>query len=162
MNIEIAECTAVDPPLMASIERLLPQLSESAQIPNADHVRRIVESSATTLLLARDADRADEIVGMLRVLMFAIPSGTRAQIHDVVVDASARGRGVAERLVRHALDLARASGARTVDLTSRPSRVAANRLYPRVGFKRHETNLYRYTFDEPEALRTRAARQRSS
>jgi ribosomal protein S18 acetylase RimI-like enzyme len=141
MAVDITECTAVDSQLMAALERLLPQFSASAQMPSAEHVRRIVESPATTLLLARDAD---EIVGMLTLLRFALPSGMRAQIHDVVVDESSRGRGIAETLVRHALDLARAGGAKNVDLTSRPSREAANRLYPRVGFKRHETNLYRY------------------
>ena len=151
MKVDIAQCTSVDPSLIDAMRRLLPQFSDSAAIPGVDHVARIVESAATTLLLARDADGASEIVGMLTLLMFAIPSGTRAQIHDVVVDERARGRGVAEQLVRHALDLAQARGARTVDLTSRPSREAANRLYPRIGFKRHETNLYRYTFDDPSA-----------
>ena len=147
MKVEIAECTRVDPNLIDAMRRLLPQFSDSAAIPGVDHVACIVESPATTLLLARDAEGANEIVGMLTLLMFAIPSGTRAQIHDVVVDQRARGRGVAEQLVRRALDLAKAGGARTVDLTSRPSREAANRLYPRVGFRRHETNLYRYEFD---------------
>jgi ribosomal protein S18 acetylase RimI-like enzyme len=32
----------------------------------------------------------------------------------------------------------------TVDLTSRPSREAANRLYQRAGFQLRETNLYRF------------------
>jgi ribosomal protein S18 acetylase RimI-like enzyme len=131
---------------VAAIGRLLPQFSSSARIPDADHVARIIESRATKLFAARDADQADKIVGILTLLTFAVPSGVRAQIHDVVVDESARGRGIAEKLVRHALEIARASGARNVDLTSRPAREAANRLYPRIGFKRHETNLYRYTF----------------
>ena len=85
---------------------------------------------------------------MLTLLVFALPSAVRAQIHDVVVDGSARGNGIAEKLVRHALELAKKAGAKNVDLTSRPAREAANRLYPRVGFGRHETNLYRYTFSD--------------
>ena len=147
MNVEIVRSAAVDAKLMASLARLLPQFSSSAQIPDSEHVARIVASPATTLLLAVDRDRGDDIVGMLTLLTFVIPSAVRAQIHDVVVDEAARGRGIAEKLVRHALDLARHAGAKTVDLTSRPAREAANRLYPRLGFALHHTNPYRYTFE---------------
>ena len=76
--------------------------------------------------------------------MFRIPSGVRAWIEDVVVDEAARGQGVGEALNREALRLAAEQGARTVELTSRPSREAANRLYQRLGFKMRETNVYRY------------------
>jgi ribosomal protein S18 acetylase RimI-like enzyme len=148
MNIEIVEVATVDPVLVASIAKLLPQLSTSAAAPSAEHVERVLLSPGTTLLVARDLSAAQAIVGMLTLVVFTIPSAVRAQIHDVVIDASARGAGVAEKLTRHALALARAKGASRVDLTSRPAREAANRLYPRVGFKRHETNVYRYTFDE--------------
>ena len=145
MSVDISECRTVDATLVAAIARLLPQFSSSATAATAAHLARIVESPATTLLLARDADTG-EIAGMLTLLVFAVPSAVRAQIHDVVVDSGARGRGIAQKLVRHALARARDAGAKNVDLTSRPAREAANRLYPRVGFRRHETNLYRYTF----------------
>jgi ribosomal protein S18 acetylase RimI-like enzyme len=148
MDIEIVEVRTMEPALVASIAKLLPQLSASAVAPSAEHIERIVRSPGTTLLAARDRSDAQTIVGMLTLVVFAIPSGVRGQIHDVVVDASARGAGVAEKLTRHALSLARAQGAGRVDLTSRDAREAANRLYPRVGFKRHETNVYRYTFVE--------------
>jgi ribosomal protein S18 acetylase RimI-like enzyme len=146
MNIDVSECRTADDALAAAVAKLLPQFSSSSTPPTAAHLARIVESPSTTLLLARDADTG-EIAGMLTLLVFTVPSAVRAQIHDVVVDATARGHGIAEKLVRHALELAKEAGAKNVDLTSRPSREAANRLYPRVGFRRHETNLYRYTFD---------------
>jgi ribosomal protein S18 acetylase RimI-like enzyme len=60
------------------------------------------------------------------------------------VDEAARGQGAGEALVREAIRLARKAGARTIDLTSRPSREAANRLYERIGFVERETNVYRY------------------
>jgi ribosomal protein S18 acetylase RimI-like enzyme len=82
---------------------------------------------------------------MLTLALFAIPTGVRAWIEDVVVDEDVRGGGVGALLVRRALDLAFESGARTVDLTSRPSREAANRLYQRLGFELRETNVYRFT-----------------
>jgi ribosomal protein S18 acetylase RimI-like enzyme len=85
-----------------------------------------------------------EIVGSLSLVLFRIPTGLRAWIEDVVVDESARGKGVGEALSRAAIDHALKAGAKTVDLTSRPSREAANRLYERLGFKKRETNVYRY------------------
>lgn len=85
-----------------------------------------------------------EILGMLTLVTFTIPTGTRAWIEDVVVDDAARGKGVGRALVEAACDLATTRGAKSVDLTSRPSREAANRLYRRCGFEARETNVYRY------------------
>ena len=95
--------------------------------------------------MARDPDGT--IVGSLTLVVFPIPTGSRAWIEDVVVDEAARGAGVGAALNQAALDHARALGAKTVDLTSRPSREAANRLYQRLGFEPRETNVYRYELD---------------
>jgi ribosomal protein S18 acetylase RimI-like enzyme len=84
-------------------------------------------------------------VGMLTLVTFAIPTGIRAIIEDVVVDERYRGQGVAQALTREALVRADAAGARTVDLTSRPSREEANRLYQKLGFQKRDSNVYRYT-----------------
>jgi ribosomal protein S18 acetylase RimI-like enzyme len=102
-----------------------------------------VSGETNTILLAR-AD--DVIVGTLTLVMFPIPTGLRARIEDVVVDEAARGQGAGAALTQEALRIARSSGAKTVDLTSRPSRTAANHLYERLGFQRRESNVYRYTF----------------
>ncbi len=96
----------------------------------------------TVLLAVRQSGR---LVGMLTLVIFAIPTGIRAIIEDVVVDERYRGQGVAQALTREALGLAEAAGARTVDLTSRPSREAANRLYQKLGFQKRDSNVYRYT-----------------
>jgi ribosomal protein S18 acetylase RimI-like enzyme len=127
--------------LVEAFARLLPQLSSSASAPNRDEVAAIVESQATTILVAKDGER---IVGTLTLAVFRIPTGVRAWIEDVVVDESARGSGVGEALTREAIRLAREAGALTVDLTSRPGREVANRMYEKVGFRRRETNVYRY------------------
>jgi ribosomal protein S18 acetylase RimI-like enzyme len=123
--------------------RLLPQLSASAAPLDEESLGAIVEAPANTVLIARSDG---VITGALTLVMFPIPTGMRAWIEDVVVDASARGQGVGETLSLEALRLAQAAGARTVDLTSRPSREAAGRLYQRVGFKERESRLYRFTF----------------
>jgi ribosomal protein S18 acetylase RimI-like enzyme len=141
MSVEIVECEVADPEVVAAFQRLTPQLSSSSPPPTAEQLAEIVASPATVLFLARFGG---EIVGSLTLAMFRIPTGLRAWIEDVVVDESARGQGVGEALNRAALERARASGARTVDLTSRPSREAANRLYQRIGFVQRETNVYRF------------------
>lgn len=128
--------------LIEAFERLTPQLSSSAPPPGPDELTEIIESPATHLLVARDPER--RIVGSLTLVLFRIPTGMRAWIEDVVVDDEARGQGVGEALNLFAIDLAAQHGARSVDLTSRPSREAANRLYQRLGFVARETNVYRY------------------
>ncbi|WP_208027643.1 GNAT family N-acetyltransferase [Rhabdothermincola sediminis] len=141
MSVEIVECGVAAPEVVAALQRLTPQLSSSSPPPTAEELAEIVASPATVLFLARSGG---EIVGSLTLAIFRIPTGLRAWIEDVVVDESARGQGVGEALNRAALERARAAGARTVDLTSRPSREAANRLYQRIGFVRRETNVYRF------------------
>jgi ribosomal protein S18 acetylase RimI-like enzyme len=148
---------------MKAVQILLPQLSRNAGPLSRCDVEDIVNSPATTLLVAWDdsLDEADgavgeveaadaeepsgPIVGMLTLVTFRIPTGIRARIEDVVVDSATRGRGVASELTRVALEIAAATGAHTVDLTSRPSREAANRLYQHLGFEQRETVVYRYT-----------------
>ena len=129
--------------LVDAVAMLVAELSSSASPPEARHVGRIVASDACHLLIARDA--SGRIVGMLTLVVFPIPTGVRAWIEDVVVTAAARGQGVGALLTREAVRVAGAEGARTVDLTSRPDREAANRLYARLGFERRETNVYRHS-----------------
>jgi ribosomal protein S18 acetylase RimI-like enzyme len=114
-------------------------------VPTPDLIREIVDAAATTVLVARDGRDNGRIVGLLTLVVFRIPTGVRAWIEDVVVDESVRGRGVGEALSQEAIRQAVGLGARTVELTSRPSREAANRLYQRLGFARRDSNVYRYT-----------------
>jgi ribosomal protein S18 acetylase RimI-like enzyme len=146
-NVEIVEATEVTPELVVAFERLVPQLSSSNSPPTEDELAAIVDSPASILLLAVDRDDHDAILGSMTLAWFRIPTGVRAWIEDVVVDRDARGKGVGEALNLHAIERARLLGARTIDLTSRPSREAANRLYQRIGFKPRETNVYRFEID---------------
>ncbi len=138
--------------LIEAFARLIPQLSSSSPSPSAAVLAEIVASPATDLLVARDGEGT--VVGSLTLVVFRIPSGVRAWIEDVVVDGAVRGQGVGQALNRHAVELAAERGARTVDLTSRPSREAANRLYARLGFAPRDTNVYRF---DPEARPGRGA-----
>jgi ribosomal protein S18 acetylase RimI-like enzyme len=142
--VHIEKVDHVTDELVEAFERLIPQLSSSNPAPTRAELSEMVGSPAITLLVARDPDASGMIVGSLTLAMFRIPTGRRAWIEDVVVDTSLRGKGIGEALTREALRVAKESGATTVDLTSRPSREAANRLYQRVGFEKRETNVYRY------------------
>jgi len=126
---------------------LLPQLSSSAPPADRAVLERVAGSAATTLLIARSDGK---IAGTLSLVMFPIPTGVRAWIEDVIVDEAARGQGIGRVLTIEALRIAEEAGARTVDLTSRPSREAAGRLYERAGFQSRSTRLYRYTFADHE------------
>ena len=142
MSIKIEIAASVDSELIEAFQRLTPQLSSSNSGPSKDQLEAIVSSCASTLIIVRFENR---IVGSLTLVTFPIPTGIRAWIEDVVVDSDARGKGVGEALNLFAIEEARKRGAVTVDLTSRPSREAANRLYQRLGFKARETNIYRLT-----------------
>ncbi|HUP71208.1 MAG TPA: GNAT family N-acetyltransferase [Acidimicrobiales bacterium] len=140
MPVTVEEVGEVTPALVEAFARLIPQLSKSNAPPVEAELREMVEAPGTHVLVARDGD---DIIGSLTLVVFRIPTGVRAWIEDVVVDEAGRGKGVGEALNQFALDLARSEGSKTVDLTSRPSREAANRLYQRIGFQARETNVYR-------------------
>jgi ribosomal protein S18 acetylase RimI-like enzyme len=137
--VEVASLASEE--LASDLNRLLPQLSTTASPLSVDDVRGLVESPAVTLLIARDNGR---VVGTLTLVVFAIPTGQRAWIEDVVVDESARGTGVGEALTSKAIEHAVGLGVRSIDLTSRPSRTAANALYVKLGFQLRDTNVYRF------------------
>jgi len=140
-EVTVERAVVADAELVAAVRRLLPQLSETALPPEAYDLESIVTSPATSIFVARDAER--EIVGMLTLALFRLPSGVRAWIEDVVVDEAARRLGAGRALVEAALALAADSGAVTVDLTSRPSRESARRLYETMGFEERTTMVFR-------------------
>lgn len=140
MSVVVEVVAVADPEVVAAVQRLVPQLSQTASIPTAYDVETVVGAPATTLLVAR-TDEA--IVGMLTLAVFRIPTGVRAWIEDVVVDEGVRRLGAGRALVERAVELAGEAGATTVDLTSRPSRGAAHALYGELGFEQRTTTVYR-------------------
>jgi ribosomal protein S18 acetylase RimI-like enzyme len=144
MSVSVERALRVDAELHEAFVRLIPQLSSSNPPPSEDHLKEIVFAPGSAVFIARVDSR---IVGALTLATFRIPTGLRAWIEDVVVDEAARGHGVGEALTRAAIQEAQRRGAVTVELTSRPSREAANRLYQRMGFEARETNVYRYTIE---------------
>jgi ribosomal protein S18 acetylase RimI-like enzyme len=140
MTLRIGIESAVSSDLVDALRTLVTELSDAAEPPNRADVERIVASPCVHLITAREGER---IVGCLTLLLAPTPTGLRGRIEDVVVTAPERAGGAGTALVTRALEEAAAAGARTVDLTSRPSREAANRLYERLGFVARETTAYR-------------------
>jgi ribosomal protein S18 acetylase RimI-like enzyme len=139
--MKVFEVTEYQDSVLHTVNRLLPQLSDSAVSLSKDDLQKIISSGSSKLLFAEDNN---QILGALTLVVFKIPTGTRAWIEDVVVDSNARGKGVGKLLIQHASKLAKKMGAKTTDLTSHPSRKSANALYKKAGFEIRETNVYRY------------------
>jgi ribosomal protein S18 acetylase RimI-like enzyme len=144
VDLKIAEVQDIDDGLVAAFARLIPQLSSSNPPPDRAALAAIAHHPDVFLFVARDADNDGYVVGSLTLVTFRIPTGLRAFIEDVVVDNDVRRSGAGRALTNAALDKARALGVSTVDLTSRPSREAANAMYRNIGFERRTSNLYRF------------------
>ena len=146
MSVEIVNTTS--PELVSAMNALIPQLSTSTPPLSDEQVAEFVAQPAVYLFVYRpdetDSEGNRPILGMLSLATFDIPTGRRAWVEDVVVDGAARGHGAGQKLVEAAVAHAATIGAKSVDLTSRPTREAANRLYKRSGFELRETNVYRY------------------
>ncbi|MDC3284187.1 GNAT family N-acetyltransferase [Opitutales bacterium] len=135
---KVSEQTEKD---LREINNLIPQLSQSAKLLTKAEFTSLLNAESTHLYFAEDKE---QVLGMLSLVTFPIPTGLRGWVEDVVVDTKARGKGVGKLLTMHALKEAQKMGVLTIDLTSRPSRDVANRLYQSVGFSARVTNVYRF------------------
>ena len=126
--------------LAKGLEKLLPQLSASAVMPSEEYIEEMLNNGNTHLFVA---EHEGEIVGMLTLVIVDIPTGRKAWIEDVVVDADFRGRNIGQLLVEEAKECATAFGAKKVYLTSNPSRKAAHALYAKCGFEEYNTTVFR-------------------
>lgn len=142
--MDIMQVTQVSEELYNAFQRLIPQLTRSCAPPTREELNEMVAAPGTILLIARDAEHDNEIVGTLTLVLYRIPTGVRAWFEDLVVDEKAQHRGIASALFKVGTQRAIQAGAARIDLTCKPSREEANRLYPRIGFKQRNTLVYRY------------------
>jgi ribosomal protein S18 acetylase RimI-like enzyme len=140
MRVEVFDGEPAE--LAAALKLLVPQLSKSNPPPDQAEVEAMLASDAITQFVARDGD--GRIVGVSTLAVFPIPTARRAWIEDVIVDEPSNGQGIGRALTEAMIDHARSAGCKTVELTSRPSREAANHLYRKIGFVERDTNVYRY------------------
>lgn len=142
----IEKVSEVTEEIVKSVAKLIPQLGVQKAPPTWDELNLLVHSEASKLLIARYPDEMGEIVGILSLTIYRVPTGIRSIVEDVVVDENMRRRGIAEAMMLRAIDLAKEAGANGVALTSNPRREAANKLYQSMGFQQRETNAYFYKF----------------
>jgi ribosomal protein S18 acetylase RimI-like enzyme len=148
MALIIEQPGKLDDFLYDSILHLLPQLSHRHPLPSFKQVDEILSSESSTIFVARISEFPGSIAGIATLVIFRVPSGIRAHIEDLVVDKDMRNRGIARALMNKALESAQSSGADGVILTSNSRRYPAIKLYESLGFKKWETNLFYYQFDE--------------
>jgi ribosomal protein S18 acetylase RimI-like enzyme len=142
MKVIIKRVTRYSNRVYDSVIRLLPQLDPAYPLPTSHDFKEILSGRNTHFIIAELDSK--EIAGILTLVFYKLPTGTKYWIEDVVVDKAHRGKGIGKALVLYAVDIARSMGAKSVDLTSRPFRIAANKLYRDLGFELRETNVYRY------------------
>jgi ribosomal protein S18 acetylase RimI-like enzyme len=140
--MEIKEITRFNEKTFEAVSRLLPQLSSDAEILTRKYFKSILASESIHFFIA-ELDNG-QIVGMLTIAVYKTPSGIKVWIEDVAVDEPHRGKGIGKELMLAAIDYSKSLGSKDIRLTSRPSRIAANELYLKLGFKKYETNFYRY------------------
>lgn len=138
--MNVYKVTEADERLSAAFTRLMPQLSASLAVPSPEALQRICDSASTALFCA---ESEGIIVGVLSLAWYDVPSGRKAWIEDVVVDAAFRGCGGGSALVDEALRYAAGIGASCVMLTSNPARRAAHALYRKAGFEVYDTTVFR-------------------
>ena len=138
--VKIIEISEASNEILSQVNGLLPQLSKSASPLSLESLDILAKSESTNLFVAKEGKK---VWGMLSLVLFPIPTGTKAWVEDVVVDSSARGKGIGKALMNHALKKVREKRGKSIDLTSRPSRETANKLYQSLGYQKRETNVYR-------------------
>ena len=139
--MEIKQIKEVTDELVSAMATLVPLLAEKAKTPSFSDLQQITTADGTFFFVAEENG---VILGTLTLVTYRIPTGKKAWIEDVVVEKNARGKGIGKLLLEHAMQFAAEQGMPKIDLTSNPTRVAANELYKKIGFQLRDTNVYRY------------------
>lgn len=142
--MHIEKVTEVTDESFGAILRLVPQIGLHKPKPSKEELETLVDSGSSNLFVARFPNKDSQIVAMLTISIYRVPTGIRSIVEDVVVDESFRGKGIAKALIQKAIEVAQEAGANGVALTSNPQRAEANRLYLSLGFQKRETNAYYY------------------
>lgn len=84
-----------------------------------------------------------KVIGTGTIIMVTKLRGNYGYIEDMIVDESYRGQGLGRQLGDALVAAAKKHNVTTIELSTRPSRVAANALYQKMGFEPKDTNVYR-------------------
>ncbi len=131
------------PTTLNALNRLLPQLSATVTTLTLQRLQEIECADRNNRIIYLLTLPNGSIIGTATLCLYPLLTGTKAWIEDVVIDEKERGKGFARLLLEDVIFRARQHGADSINLTSRPARVAANHLYRALGFKQRETNVYK-------------------
>lgn len=137
-DIRIKTLNNVDDDTTKVICKLVRQLSVSSDLPTKEFLNELISSDNSDLYVMT---YNNEIIGMTVLCRCTMPTGVKYWIEDVTIDSKYRGKHLGKRLVKHILSTLPPHS--NVLLTSRPSRVAANAMYQKLGFFKRETNVYK-------------------
>jgi ribosomal protein S18 acetylase RimI-like enzyme len=124
------------------LRALLIEFSESARQLDVAVLAERLRNEGTCVLVAEQYDGV-ALGTATMCFVTTLTQGVVAHVEDVVVTSASRGQGVGRMLMAAVRAEAERRGAAYVDLTSRPARVAANRLYASIGYELRDTNAYR-------------------
>jgi len=141
MSEKIEKIEEFSPEIYRFVCRLIPQLSPNCDALTEKVFRAMLDSKNVHLFVIQDSEGIP--VGMMSVGFYRTPTGCKAWIEDVVIDAAYRGCGYGKKIVEYAICFIRDSGIDSIFLTSNPSRIAANQLYQSLGFEMCETNVFK-------------------
>lgn len=142
-NIKIERVIDINDFVVDIVNRLLCELVSNKRIFTELDLSRIIKSDSSSLYFMF---LNDKVVGMFTLCNYYSPTGRKFWLEDVVVDSTYRGRALGKRMVKEALKIVSTLGSSTLMLTSKPSRIAANKLYSSLGFDKKETNVYKMDF----------------
>ena len=138
--ITIEELTQVTTKSVDEINALIPQLSSSAKPMTFARLLELTKDMRVPILVALDGKK---IVGIGMIITYNVLTEKRAWLEEIIVDEQYRGQGLGERISRALIEIAKKQRVERIYLSSAPKRVAANKLYQKMGFEPKETNVYR-------------------
>lgn len=138
--ITYAPIKKVDSETVRQVSDLMSQFAGAPKKVPAKTLQEMISDSNVVLMAVKDGKK---IIGMGTFVFVRTPGGFHGRIEYVVIDEKYRGKGLGKTLTEKLIALARKKKAEYIELSSRPERVAANKLYQSMGFTQKETNVYR-------------------
>lgn len=136
--MEITELKAFNDQEFEQVAQLMMILDSTLPLTR-EKLQETISHPTCHLHVMRNDNR---IIGCYTLCIFHSPTGKKASVEDVVVHTEYQGQHLGKELMAHAIAQLKEMAPIHVQLTSRPSRVAANKLYRRMGFMPKETNVY--------------------
>lgn len=137
--MEIIELNSLSRQNIQDLLGLMEVLDSSIKV-TPEILKEAAECPYTHFFAAMEEGR---IIGCASLCITRHPLGQKGGIEDVVMSPEARGRHIGRKLMEHIIEYARGLAPIELHLTSRPSREKANLLYQAIGFRQHQTNVYK-------------------